>query len=150
MRKRSCTLRYIASIDRRGAVRRSAPISFDGTSIMKRSAFACALLLGVSWLPSSPDARAADIALRGAASCALWTKGRAQNDANYEKAWLTGYFSGLAIGFDTNFWGIRGKDELDSEAVWKWMDDYCTANPKNSLIKGAEKLFLERMRRPDK
>jgi hypothetical protein len=131
-------------------MRRCAPIRSDEIRMLRRTAFTCALLLAAFWLASAPDARAAEIAMRGASDCRLWTKGRAQNDASYEKAWLTGYFTGLAIGFDANFWGTRGKDELDSEAVWKWMDTYCAANPKNSLLKGAEKLFLERMRRAAK
>ena len=118
--------------------------------MLKRTAFICALLFGAFWLPSAPDAHAAGITLRGASDCVLWAKGRAHNDASYEKAWLAGYFTGLAIGFDVNFWGTRGKDELESEAVWKWMDEYCAANPKNSLLKGAEKLFLERLQRTAK
>jgi hypothetical protein len=111
---------------------------------MKRPALACAVLLGALSLQPAPDARAAAIALRGAPSCALWIKGRAQNDAKYEKTWLTGYFSGLAIGLDVNFWGPKGSDELDPETVWKWMDGYCAANATSSLVQGAEKLFLAR------
>jgi len=111
---------------------------------MKRPVIACALLLGALSLQPAPEAIAANIALRGASSCALWTKGRQQNDAKYEKTWLTGYFSGLSMALDVNFWGDKGSDELDTETVWKWMDSYCAANVKNNLIQGAEKLFLER------
>jgi len=111
---------------------------------MKQPALACAALLGALSLQPVTDALAADIALRGAPSCALWIKGREQNDAKYEKTWLTGYFSGLAIGIDVNFWGTKGSDELDTEVVWKWMDGYCAANAQSSLVQGAEKLFLER------
>lgn len=117
---------------------------------MKRSACVCATLLAAIWLPHAPDAFAANIVLRGASSCAHWTKGREQNDAKYEKTWLTGYFSGLAIGLDLNFWGDKGADELETEAAWKWMDDYCAANAKNSLVQGAEKLFLERANKLNK
>ena len=86
----------------------------------------------------------ADIALRGASPCAHWTKGRAQNDANYEKTWLTGYFSGMSIALDINFWGNKGSDELETETAWKWIDGYCAANTQNSLVQAAEKLFVER------
>jgi hypothetical protein len=145
-RERLSAFRYIASIGPSGAARppASAANSFGEFRIMKRSAFACAAMLGALSLQPAPDARAADIALRGVPSCALWIKGREQNDAKYEKTWLTGYFSGLAIGLDVNFWGPKGSDELDPETVWKWMDGYCAANAQNSLVHGAEKLFLER------
>ena len=110
---------------------------------MKQIAFACLLVACASWLP--PDAHAKDIALRGASSCALWTTGRAKDDAKYEKAWLAGYFSGLAIALDVDFWGSKKGDELSSEAAWKWVDDYCAANPQKSLLQAAERLFLERL-----
>ena len=110
---------------------------------MERIAFACLLAASACWLP--PDAHAKEVALRGASSCALWTKGRAQDDAKYEKAWLAGYLSGLAIALDVDFWGAKKADELSSEAAWKWVDDYCAANPQKSLVQAAEKLFLERL-----
>ena len=112
---------------------------------MKRIASACVLVACAHWLTPVRDAHAAEVALRGASSCALWTKGRAQGDAKYEKAWLAGYFSGLAIALDVDFWGSKKADELASEAAWKWVDDYCAANPDSSLVKAAEKLFLERL-----
>ena len=117
---------------------------------MKRSALARAVLLGALSLQPAANALAADIALRGVSTCALWAKGRAQDDAKYEKTWLTGYLSGLAFGLDVNFWGTKGTDELDTEAVWKWMDRYCAANAQSSLVQGAEKLFLERAIKLDK
>ena len=113
---------------------------------MKRPVFACAGLLAALALSPAPDASAANITMRGASSCALWVKGRAGKDASYEKTWLTGYFTGLSIGFDINFWGVPGKDELDNEALWKRVDAYCAQNAGHSLVQAAEKIFLERMR----
>jgi hypothetical protein len=107
---------------------------------------ACAAALIAAGIFVSRPARAADITLRGASNCAIWNKERAQDHAQYEKAWLSGYFTGLAMGTDVNFWGSKGKNEIDNEAVWKWMDKYCTANPKSNLVTAAEKLFLERFR----
>jgi len=115
---------------------------------MKRILLACALAAG-TWCPP-PALHAAEIALRGAPSCALWTKSRAKDDASYEKAWLAGYFSGLAIGFDVDFWGTKAGDVLDNEQVWQRMDEYCAADAQGSLLKPAEKLFLERMHRAGK
>ncbi|MEJ2173382.1 MAG: hypothetical protein P8Y76_00295 [bacterium] len=105
-----------------------------------------AAVLAAFGISISPPARAAEVTLRGASSCALWTQERAQERAQYEKAWLSGYFSGLAMGTDVNFWGTKGRDEIDNDAVWKWMDGYCSANPKHNLVTAAEKLFLERFR----
>lgn len=104
-----------------------------------------AVLIALGILASTP-AQAADITLRGASSCAVWSQERASDRAQYEKAWLSGYFSGLAMGTDVNFWGTQGRNEIDNEAVWKWIDGYCADNPKNSLVTAAEKLFIERFR----
>jgi len=113
---------------------------------MFRPTLACVLALAASGALHSPPAQAANVTLRGASTCAIWNHERAQQRAQYEKAWLSGYFSGLAMGTDVNFWGSKGRDEIDNEAVWKWMDSYCTANPKSSLVTAAEKLFIERFR----
>lgn len=111
---------------------------------MKRPAVVCALLVGLLAPLIAPSAGAANIALRGAQSCIVWTKARAQNEARYEMAWLTGYFSGLAMGTDVNFWGSKGRDLLESEVAWKWIDSYCAKNPKKNVIHAAEQLFVER------
>ena len=116
------------------------------TQTMLRSLTACSLTLIALALTAAPQARGADVALRGASNCSIWTKGRAQGAADYEKAWLAGYFSGLAMGTDVNFWGIKGRNEIDNESVWKWMDAYCAAHPKANLVNAAEKLFIERFR----
>jgi len=112
--------------------------------MLKRTAIAAALLGALLSMVLPPSVQATEIALRGAQSCLIWTKGRAQDDARYEKAWLAGYFSGLAIGLDVNFWGIKGRNEIESDAVWKWIDDYCATNPKKHLIHAAEQLFIKR------
>ncbi len=113
---------------------------------MLRPMLACVLVLTASSALHSLSAQAANVTLRGASTCAIWTQERAQQRAQYEKAWLSGYFSGLAMGTDVNFWGVKGQNEIDNEAVWKWMDSFCAANPKSSLVTAAEKLFLERFR----
>lgn len=112
---------------------------------MIRLSIACAAALAATSIAALAPAAAADVTLRGASTCEVWSKERAQKRAQYEKAWLSGYFSGLAMGTDVNFWGIPGRNEIDNEAVWKWMDSYCTANPKSSLVTAAEKLFIERV-----
>jgi len=113
---------------------------------MLKVTMACAAALAAFGIFISPPARAAEVTLRGASTCAIWTQERAQERAQYEKAWLSGYFSGLAMGTDVNFWGTKGRDEIENDAVWKWMDSYCAANPKHNLVTAAEKLFLERFR----
>ena len=113
---------------------------------MLRTQLASAALCAAFGAGVSTAGLAADVTLRGASTCAVWTAERAQNRAQYEKAWLSGYFSGLAMGTDVNFWGTQGRNEIDNEAVWKWIDGYCASNPKNSLVTAAEKLFLERFR----
>jgi hypothetical protein len=119
-------------------------------TLVNRTLVVCALVAAMSGLTLPAQLHAAEIALRGASSCTLWAKGRAQNDAKYEKAWLSGYFSGLALALDIDFWGTKGEDVLDNEKVWKWVDAYCAANAQNSLVQAAEKLFLERMHRTKK
>jgi hypothetical protein len=113
---------------------------------MRRTPIAGSRIFLVLALALMLPAHAANVALRGASNCTIWSKGRAEGRAEYEKAWLAGYFSGLAIGTDVNFWGIKGRNEIDNDAVWKWMDGYCAKHPKDNLVTAAEKLFLERYR----
>jgi hypothetical protein len=113
---------------------------------LSTTSLACAVALTLLGAAVVLPAAAADVTLRGASNCAIWTKERAQDKAQYEKAWLSGYFSGLAMGMDVNFWGTKGRNEIENDAVWKWMDSYCAANPKDNLVTAAEKLFLERYR----
>jgi|KBSMisStandDraft_5_1062788.scaffolds.fasta_scaffold132639_2 hypothetical protein len=50
--------------------------------------------------------------------------------------------SGLAIGFNKEFFGKQNVHVLDNESIYLWMDNYCPANPLKRISDGAEQLFV--------
>ena len=84
------------------------------------------------------------VGIRGSSSCGVWVTDRNKNDmaALRNEAWLVGFLSGQAFWSNKEFWG--GKDRLDNESVFLWMDNYCRANPLKTIADGADILFEER------
>lgn len=77
---------------------------------------------------------------RRAPSCGEWIVHREKSDtlALGNASWLLGYLSGLAVS--------SGKDYLsvtDNASIYKWMDNYCRANPLRDLINGGNALAAE-------
>ena len=105
-----------------------------------RTALAALILLQVLTLPLAQ----AQINIRGLPSCGTWVKERAAKSDLYERTWLLGYLSGIALGANQNFWGQQGVNSLDNESVHLWMDNYCRANPLKDVGDGGIALFLER------
>lgn len=76
----------------------------------------------------------------GSPDCAQWTREHRAED----RAWLRGYMSGR------NRRSSRG-DVLDkvhsAQEMFGWMDAYCKANPHDRVSLGADRLFLELIKR---
>jgi hypothetical protein len=77
---------------------------------------------------------------RQAPSCGEWIAHREKSDtlALGNASWLLGYLSGLAVA--------GGKDYLsgtDNSSLYKWMDDYCRANPLRDVSIGGNALAAE-------
>ena len=80
------------------------------------------------------------IEARQAPSCGEWIAQREKGGALAlgNASWLLGYLSGLSIS--------SGKDFLsgtDNATLYKWMDNYCRANPLRDLSSGGHALVIE-------
>ena len=86
------------------------------------------VLMSIALLAITERALAITINTRGTQSCGTWIKERNAKNESYERAWLTGFLTGLAIAGNKEFWG--GVDtrfnRLDNESVSGWIT---TAEP---------------------
>lgn len=101
------------------------------------------LLLAVSVVAVSTPSEAGAEA-RQAPSCGEWIAHREKSDtlALGNASWLLGYLSGLAAS--------SGKDYLsgtDNTSIYKWMDNYCRANPLRDVSSGGNALAAESARK---
>jgi hypothetical protein len=77
---------------------------------------------------------------QGLESCGKWSMLRQQNQADVEEAWVDGVISDQAMARSTK----SGKSvtlSTDASGVWGWIDNYCSANPTQS-IEVATMMFL--------
>ena len=81
---------------------------------------------------------------RDAPSCADWTKYSAAQAGSADKstqsslqAWLIGYLAGLAAATETEI-----PVKVSNEALYAWMDHYCSENPQALVSNGAGMLVL--------
>jgi hypothetical protein len=74
--------------------------------------------------------------------CKEWTTARNSKEASQvsieHEQWLAGFLSGLAMGSGRNI--LKGQE---IRSLFLWMDDYCRANPSNSITDAAKKLATE-------
>jgi hypothetical protein len=81
---------------------------------------------------------------RQAPSCGEWVAHREKSDtlALGNASWLLGYLSGSAVATGRNF--LPG---TDNASIYKWMDNYCLANPLRDLTSGGNALASELARK---
>lgn len=76
----------------------------------------------------------------GAADCGQWIARKGNNFTDIRtNSWLMGFMTGL------NFDG-RGKNllsKVSAEQIFLWMDNYCKANPLDTVVKGGQILMEE-------
>ena len=118
------------------------------------TAISTILALGLAPLPTRaadrspsppPPVRHTTVAkVRDAPSCADWAKYSAAQAGSADKAtqslqqaWLIGYLAGLAAATETE---IPGK--ISNEALYAWMDHYCSENPQSMVNNGAGMIVL--------
>jgi hypothetical protein len=94
---------------------------------MNRSSVVIAAL---AMLAAVAPASAHLVETRGAASCETWLKER-PNNAKLHESWLLGFLSGISQEADTHF-----PKAMDNAALFKWMDDYCRQNPRQTIQLG--------------
>jgi hypothetical protein len=83
----------------------------------------------------APAAGAHLVESRGAASCETWLKQR-PNNAKLHESWLLGFLSGVSQEADIHFPKV-----MDNAALFKWMDDYCRQNPRQTIQMGGYMLM---------
>lgn len=106
---------------------------------MNPKPFVCACLLAAS-VPASAANAQGEAPARNAPSCGEWIVHREKSDtlALGNASWLLGYVAGLAVA--------SGRDYLsgtDNSAIYKWMDNYCRANPLKDVGSGGNALAAE-------
>jgi hypothetical protein len=94
---------------------------------MNRSSVVIAAL---AMLAAVAPASAHLVETRGAASCETWLKER-PNNAKLHESWLLGFLSGVSQEADIHF-----PKAMDNAALFKWMDDYCRQNPRQTIQLG--------------
>jgi len=77
--------------------------------------------------------------IRGAPTCGAWITQRSSPEGeSVELAWIVGFLSGLAIGFDEDILG-----PVDNEAISGWLDKHCHAHPLETFGSAGQQLFIE-------
>lgn len=104
-----------------------------------KSLVAACLLLAASIAAIAAPAEGEALA-RNAPSCGEWIVHREKSDtlALGNASWLLGYVSGLAVA--------SGRDYLsgtDNSTIYKWMDNYCRANPLRDVGSGGNALAAD-------
>lgn len=98
-------------------------------------------VLAISFATNSEGA----VEVRGARSCGVWVKDRAEKSemrVNANQTWLVGFLSGLALGTDSNF-----LKHTDNDSLYLWVDNYCQKNPLNDIDDAGQELAIELMKR---
>lgn len=101
-----------------------------------------AVLLLVGLLVSTG---ATAVSTMGNTSCGRWVKDRSASSLRDQLAgdsWLIGYLNGVAAWSDVDI-----LNQVDGESLMLWMDNYCKANPLESVAHGGMVLGVELMKK---
>jgi hypothetical protein len=107
---------------------------------MRRHAFFFLMLLTLIMPASANDGDAPrQFFYMGHNSCGEWLEERAIGHGNqaYE-GWILGFLTGANAFSDEDF-----LEQTDSHSVWAWVDNYCRAQPLDSLAQAVIKLRHE-------
>ena len=82
---------------------------------------------------------------RGHSNCAEWLKPTGPISDFGNKFWLSGYLSGINLGLylDKQRPAFDFFENVSSEQIFLWMDNYCRANPLSNVVDGTGTLFRE-------
>lgn len=95
----------------------------------------------VGGLIALAGANALAVTIRGSPSCGNWIDYKNKGDklgTIVNERWLVGFLSGMAISEQLDV--LPG---TDNDSLSLWMDNYCRANPLESVFAGGELLFWE-------
>ena len=88
-------------------------------------------LLATTLVATAVQARADDVAVRGAATCQAFldAKRNSVEEALKDLTWFLGYMSGLAVANHVDVLGAGNS----AQSVVTWVDTYCQRYPENDL-----------------
>ena len=106
---------------------------------MRYLALALVVLSPVVLTPTQAKA----VMIKGSVNCGNWLKAREQKNAGHFEWYLIGVLNMLAVERKQEFWQAGGVN-IDATQVEYWIDNYCKDNPLDSVLAGAEELFVQR------
>jgi hypothetical protein len=75
----------------------------------------------------------------GSVSCGTWTIGRRDRTAFGLEQWMLGFLSGAATWSPT----LNPLNEVDADAVWVWVDNYCRVHPLDRITEAGKAFVIE-------
>lgn len=110
-----------------GVLQAMAPIKPKmRTSIAQRASTLVILFSILTLGATAPAAQATEI--RGFVTCETWIREKDPNRVTYNKGWLLGFLSGVAVQSDREVFAGTG-----NESIFVWTDQYCHKNPRANL-----------------
>lgn len=92
----------------------------------------------------APDAASYMLIGQGNQSCGTWTAARRERNALGHEQWVVGFLSGVGYmgltGGGLPYNPLRG---VDADAVWAWIDNYCSARPLDRIKDAAVAFMFE-------
>lgn len=110
------------------------------TTVANKARTLVMLLSGLLLGPTAFDAQATQI--RGFVSCEAWVREKEPSRVTYNKGWLLGFLSGMAVQSDREVFAGTG-----NESIFLWTDHYCQSNPRSSLGDAGSAFFAEQAKK---
>jgi hypothetical protein len=97
-------------------------------------------LFGLPILPSAYAAGTIEVMGAGAKSCGSWVSDRSNNAAWTDGSWVLGYVTAEEEDSSMAETGSVSVN-TDADGLFGWLDDYCRANPTESIHQAAAALI---------
>jgi hypothetical protein len=86
-------------------------------------------------------------AIGSGVSCGAWTEARRSNNSLAYQAWIAGFLSGVNHITTIDLPTVDIFDNIDTQGIYAWVDNYCGANPLNTIGEAADALGSELLKR---
>lgn len=100
------------------------------------------ITLAIVGLANSALAETKPILGPGAGTCGTWTQERKETQYPHKLGWVLGFISSYNHYMNKNIFG-----NADAQAIASWIDNYCSANPLDSVYTVSIALIRELERR---
>ena len=110
------------------------------TTASRLTTFALAAALAAA-LSQTAAAQAYVVWGIGAKTCGAWTDAQRTDEAKAEayQSWVHAFLTGVAFG--RNGLALKPDADIDPEALTKWVDAWCEANPRMTVERAAVALL---------